>query len=140
MKKSLFLLIFLSISSTSVFAKETQQCATQVVGDHTSTLCLHDPGMFQHWIFSLVVDGQLILNVVDDFAEAVKLTHTIPPGLALELPLSKGEKGQVELVGGCLPESKGDVEIARICNFRWGGVKIIDDVRFEHALRRPPGE
>lgn len=139
MRNSVFLLLLLTASSM-VAAKEARQCSSQVVDGHKSTICLHDPGMFQHWIFFLVVDGQLILNVVDDFAEDVKLKHTIPPGLALELPLNKGKKGQVELVGGCLPESKGDVEIARVCNFRWGGVKIIDDVRFVHELRHPSGE
>lgn len=135
MKKVLTALLISSLASSKAIAQETQQCDTQKITGHTSKICLHDPGLFHHWTFSLVVDGQLILNIVDDFAENIKLMHTIPPGPALELRLSQGKSGKVALVGGCVPESKKEREIARVCNFSWGNVKIIDNARFVHNLR-----
>ena len=74
----------------------------------------------------------MFFSLVDDFAEDIRLTHTIPSGPSIEYPLSK-EAGTptVEITGGCKPVSKGDVEVTRICNMYWGKKQIIKDVRFD---------
>lgn len=137
--RRVFVLLFIMVQvSGAAIAEETQQCDTQEVDNHKSVICLHDPGLFRHWTFSLVVNRQLILNVVDDFAEKVNLTHKIPSGTTMELPLSQGKRGEISLVGGCVPESEKEIEIARVCNFSWGNIKIIDNVRFVHELRHEP--
>lgn len=135
----IFVLIILMVSiSSKAIAQETQQCYTQEIDSHKSVICLHDPGLFRHWLFSLTVDGQLILNIVDDFVEKVNLTHSIPSGLTMELPLSQGKSGDISLVGGCVPESEKEKEVVRVCNFSWGNAKIIDNIRFIHEDRHPP--
>jgi hypothetical protein len=92
-----------------------------------------DPGMFKHWTFSLEVDGETIFSLIDDYSEQVSLTHTIPDGPALELPLSKQGSKTVSITGGCVPVmSDRGTEVARQCDFTWGGVKIIDVIRFVH--------
>jgi hypothetical protein len=48
--------------------------------------------MFKHWTFTLEVDGETIFSLIDDYVEQVSLTHTIPDGPALELPLSRQEQ------------------------------------------------
>jgi hypothetical protein len=137
--RTIFVIIIIIVSASSkAIAQETQQCYKQEIDSHKSVICLHDPGLFHHWLFSLTVDGQLIFNVVDDFVEQVNLTHSIPPGLTMELPLSQGKSGEISLVGGCVPEVEKEIEIARVCNFSWGNVKIIDNIRFVHEHRHPP--
>lgn len=86
----------------------------------------------QHDLYSLVVDNALIFTLTDDFSENVVLKHTIPPGEVLEHPLTQAAgTPEVEIRGGCVPESKNGFEVARICNFSFAGVKVIDNVRFE---------
>jgi len=38
----------------------------------------------------------------------------------------------VTISGGCVPISDKGTEIARLCDFTWGKIKIIDAVRFVH--------
>jgi hypothetical protein len=61
----------------------------------------------------------------------VELAHTIPPGLTMELPLSKQGINPIKITGGCVPEIKDELEIARMCNFYWGKWQVVKDVRFE---------
>ena len=92
-----------------------------------------DPGMFKHWTFSLEVDGEAIFSLIDDYSEQVTLTHTIPDGPALELPLSGQGTKTVSITGGCVPViSDRGTETARQCDFVWGNVNIIDAVTFVH--------
>lgn len=51
-----------------------------------------------------------------------------PP--ALEYPLSRQGISSVTLKGGCVPLSEGNLEVARLCNFHWGRVPVVKDVRF----------
>ncbi len=115
---------------TKSFAQD-KKCVEQKVNTHNSVMCVISPGLFQHDIYALFVDKQLIFNIVDDFAENVELTHTIPEGMTLELPMSENKKGNISLVGGCVPISEKGAEIARMCNFSWGNLKIVDEVRFD---------
>ncbi|MBC7376399.1 MAG: hypothetical protein H7346_03060 [Burkholderiaceae bacterium] len=61
------------------------------------------------------------------------LQHTVPAGASIEFPLSRraGVGNVTQIKGGCAPVSKDGVEVARLCNFQWGDVQIIKDVRFE---------
>ena len=106
-------------------------CEERVVSGHHTKMCRYDPGMFRHWTFSLEVDNEAIFSLIDDYVEQVSLTHTVPEGLALELPLSQQGKKVVTISGGCVPEiSNRGTEVARTCNFTWGDIKIVDGVRF----------
>ncbi|WP_242107415.1 hypothetical protein [Luteimonas aquatica] len=92
-----------------------------------------DPGAFKHYAFSLEVDGQAIFSLVDDYAENISLVHTVPDGLALELPLSQQDTKTVTISGGCVPVvSDRGTEVVRQCDFTWGKIKIIDGVKFTH--------
>jgi hypothetical protein len=106
-------------------------CEERTVSGHHAKMCRYDPGMFKHWTFSLEVDGETIFALVDDYVEQVNLTHTVPEGLALELPLSQQGKKVISILGGCVPViSQSGTEVARQCDFTWGDVKIVDNVRF----------
>lgn len=116
----------------SVSAGETQ-CEERMVSGHHARMCMHNPGMFRHWTFSLEVDGETIFALIDDYSEHVNLSHVVPDGPALELPLSRQGRKTVSITGGCVPILvDGGAEIARQCDFSWGSVKIIDAVRFVH--------
>lgn len=82
-------------------------------------------------MYTLKADKVLIAAFVDDYVEKVELTHTIPEGLTIELPLSKQGEKVVKISGGCLPESKDGAEVARVCNFFWGKHQIVKDIRFQ---------
>jgi hypothetical protein len=107
------------------------ECQTQTGANFTALMCLARGQAMQHDLYSLVVDKALIFTLTDDFSEDVHLKHTIPPGPVLEHPLSTAAgSNMVEITGGCVPESKDEMEVARVCNFSWGGTQIIKDVRF----------
>jgi hypothetical protein len=123
-------LLLLALPAVSVAGTK---CQERTVSGHHAKMCMYDPGMFKHWTFSLEVDGETIFALVDDYSEQVSLTHALPEGLALELPLSKQGQKTVSITGGCVPITSGDgTEIARQCDFTWGSIKIIDAVRFVH--------
>lgn len=109
------------------------KCEERDVSGHHAKLCLDNPGMFKHWLISLEVDSQMIFVLVDDYAENISLTHTVPEGLALELPLSKQGKKEISISGGCVPMlTDRNTEVGRRCNFKWGDVTIINQVEFTH--------
>ena len=131
MKQAKYLvLLLLALPAVSMAGTK---CEERTVSGHHAKMCMYDPGMFKHWTFSLEVDGETIFALIDDYSEQVSLTHTIPDGLVLELPLSKQGQKTISITGGCAPVSSSDgTEIARQCDFTWGSVKIIDAVRFIH--------
>lgn len=94
-------------------------------------MCLARGAAFQHDMYMLRADKTLIFALADDFADNVQLDHTVPDGETLEFPLSMQGGKTVTIKGGCVPESKGDIEVARVCNFYWGKYQIVKDVRFE---------
>ena len=130
-KAMLFAALLLALPAAAPAGEK--KCEERTVSGHRARMCMHNPGMFKHWTFSLEVDGEVIFSLVDDYSEKVSLTHTVPEGPAIELALSKQGSKTVSIVGGCVPVI-GDrgTEIARQCDFTWGGVKIIDAVRFVH--------
>lgn len=114
-------------------AAAAPDCRTQRTGDTTIEMCLFPGQAFQHDLYVLKADNVPVFALVDDFAENVTLQHTIPPGLSMELALSRkaGSAGtSVTIKGGCVPESKDGAEVARLCNFHWGEEHIVKDVRF----------
>ncbi|WGG52764.1 hypothetical protein [Rugamonas sp. DEMB1] len=82
-------------------------------------------------MYTLKADNVLIFALMDDYVEQIELTHTVPEGLVLELPLSMQGEKTVKISGGCVPQSKDGAEVARVCNFSWGKKQIVKDVRFE---------
>ena len=130
MKKAGFAAI-LVIAGSSAMAAPAQQCRHQKVEQSDIEICLVPDAAFQHDMYTLKADKVLIAAFVDDYVEKVELTHTIPEGLTIELPLSKQGEKVVKISGGCLPESKDGAEVARICNFFWGKHQIVKDVRFQ---------
>lgn len=130
--KSARYLVALALAMPAVAMAGTK-CEERTVAHHRAEMCMSNPGMFKHWTFSLEVDGETIFSLVDDYSEKVSLTHTLPEGLALELPLSRQGKKTVSIVGGCVPITNSEgTEIARQCDFTWGDVKIIEAVKFVH--------
>ncbi|MDP8052755.1 hypothetical protein QJU23_10065 [Pasteurella atlantica] len=130
MKKISYLLIVFSLVTSNTFAQK-KQCLKQTNRNHNALICSEQTELFEHNIYSLIVDNQLIFSLVDDFVDNVRLTHTIPRGLVMELPLSEGKTGKISLTGGCIPVSKKGMEVSRLCNFFWGKVKIIHNARFK---------
>ncbi len=127
-------LLFGLLVPAAGFAEEGKTtCQEQTAQGHTARLCLTNPGMFKHYQFTLAVDGEHIFTLVDDYVETVTLTHHVPQGPALEMPLSKQGVKEVAISGGCKPvlNAAGDTEIARLCNFKWGKVDIVRDVTFK---------
>ncbi|MYN15940.1 hypothetical protein GTP81_04175 [Rugamonas sp. FT107W] len=112
-------------------ASEPAQCQTQTVEKTVFEMCLLPGAAFQHDLYTLKADKVLIAALVDDYAESVQLEHKLLDGPTIEFPLSRQGGNPVSIVGGCVPESKDQLEVARVCNFRWGKVQIIKDVRFE---------
>ncbi len=125
------LLLALLLPAGTCAAEDKITCREQTAEGHKAQLCMRDPGMFRHFQFTLTVDGEHIFTLVDDYVETISLTHKIPQGPALEMPLSKQGANETTLSGGCKPVVKGDAEIARLCNFRWGKVEVIKDIRFD---------
>jgi hypothetical protein len=130
MKKAGFAAI-LVIAGSSAMAAPAQQCRHQKVEQSDIEICLVPGAAFQHDMYTLKADKVLIAAFVDDYVEKVELTHTIPEGLTIELPLSKQGEKVVKISGGCLPESKDGAEVARVCNFFWGKHQIVKDIRFQ---------
>jgi hypothetical protein len=96
-----------------------------------SEICLVPGAAFQHDEYTLKADNVLIFALMDDYVEQIELTHAVPDGPALELPLSAQGGKTVNIRGGCVPQSKDVAEVARVCNFSWGKRQIVKDVRFE---------
>lgn len=131
----LFLLLFFSciFPLLAQAAEENKRdCRVQVFEKNLLALCKIDGGPFQHYHFSLYLNNDQIFNLVEDYAENISLEHTVPEGPSIEFPLSK-QAGltRVKISGGCTPVSKGDIEIARICNFSWGKHQIIKNIWFD---------
>lgn len=122
----------LGLSTIAFASPNGPECQVQSGENFKAKMCLYRGQQMQHDHYSLIVDDTLIFSLVDDFSEDVHIKHTIPPGLTIELPLSKaaGDK-VVEISGGCVPESKDGMEVARICNFTFGKTKVVNNVRFE---------
>lgn len=123
-------LLLFAMPSVSVAGTK---CEERTVAAHRAKICMVNPGMFKHWTFSLEVDGEAIFALIDDYSEKVSLTHKIPDGPAIELPISRQGRKTISITGGCVPviNPQGS-EIARQCDFMWGSIKIIDAVRFVH--------
>ena len=130
MKKVIFTAALSAVTSSAI-AAPAQQCRHQKVEQSDVEICLVPGAAFQHDMYTLKADKVLIAALVDDYVEKVELTHTIPEGVTIELPLSKQGDKVVKISGGCLPESKDGVEVGRICNFFWGKHQIVKDVRFQ---------
>lgn len=113
------------------YASEPAQCRTQTAEKIAFEICLLPGAAFQHDLYTLKADKVLLAALVDDYAESVQLEHKVPDGPSIEFPLSRQGGNPVVIAGGCVPESKDGLEVARICNFRWGKVQIIKDIRFE---------
>lgn len=132
MKLSTALLLLSSVaSSAAALAGEPPQCVQQTVEKSLIEICLVPGAAFQHDLYTLKADKTLIVALVDDYAEKVELEHAIPEGLTIEFPLSRQGEKVVKIRGGCVPESREGVEVARLCNFFWGKHQIVKDVRFE---------
>ena len=133
--KRLFPFLFL-LGTVPAFAA-APTCQTQTIGQHTSKVCITEVP-FQHDYYTLSVDNALILSVPDDYIESVSLTHTIPEDAGIEFPLSKQGTPRVTIQGGCVPVSEKQttgsktvgVEVARVCDFKWGNEQIVKDLRF----------
>jgi len=126
------LAILLLLATPSVAFVETK-CEERTVSGHHARMCMETRGAFKHWLFSLEVDSETIFTLIDDYSESIVLSHTLPEGRALELPLSQQGKKNISIVGGCVPISRSDgTEVSRKCNFMWGDVPIVKDVVFVH--------
>lgn len=130
MKKQFFALA-ISLSSIGANAAVPPQCQQQTVQRTTFEICLLPGAAFQHDLYTVKADKVLLFALVDDYSEKIELEHTLPPGPAIEFPLSQQGEKSTKITGGCLPESKDGVEVARVCNFYWGKFQIAKDVRFE---------
>lgn len=108
-----------------------ERCQQQVVEKSVVEICLEPGAAFQHDTYTLKVDKVTVFALVDDYAEKVSLEHVVPDGETIELPLSKQGTRSVQINGGCVPESKGGAEVARVCNFSWGKHQIVKNIRFE---------
>lgn len=124
-------ILIAAFSSTLAIAAEPLECQSQTVENSVVEMCLQRGTSFQHDLYILKSDGIPIFSLVDDYVENVKLEHIIPPGLTIEFPLSKQGGNSVKIEGGCTPESKDGMEVARLCNFHWGKLHVVRDVRFE---------
>jgi hypothetical protein len=129
----LFKLAICVLFAIPTAASAGTKCEERTVSGHHTKMCMETRGAFKHWIFSLEVDGETIFTLIDDYSESIILTHTLPEGLALELPLSQQGKKSISISGGCVPVSHSDgTEVARKCNFMWGNVPIVKDIVFIH--------
>lgn len=131
MKISEYLICLIALTSSSVFSAEPPECKQQTVEKSVIEMCLLRGAAFQHDLYTLKADKVLIFALVDDFSEKVEIEHAVPSGPSIEFPLSKQDVSSVKITGGCAPESKDGMEIARLCNFYWGKFQVVKDVRFE---------
>ena len=128
--------IDLVIATTLLFAcssaTATEICKVSKVDGHTAEMCFDNPGLFKHWHYTLRVDGELILVLVEDYAENFKLTHTMPVGPALELPLSAQGRKEVTITGSCVNKLTPDGTVVKsVYNVSWGLKQIIKDMEFD---------
>lgn len=121
----------LALASASAMSAEPPQCRQQRLENTTIEMCLLPGAAFQHDLYTMKADKTLIFALVDDYSEKIELEHSIPPGLTMEFPLSRQGDNPVKITGGCVPESKDGAEVARLCNFYWGKLHVVKDVRFE---------
>ena len=121
---------FLASCLLAVSAQAAPQCKQQTVDKSVVEICMVPGAAFQHDLYTLKANNVLVFALIDDYVEQVELTHTIPEGPAIELPLSQQGEKRVQIKGGCLPESKDGAEVGRVCNFSWGRHQIVKDVRF----------
>lgn len=129
MKRALIVLAGFATSLSAAAA--TLQCKQQTIEKSVIEICLVPGAAFQHDAYTLKADNVSVFTLVDDYVEKVELEHTIPEGMTIEMPLSKQGEKVARITGGCVPESKDGVEVARVCNFSWGRYQIVKDVRFE---------
>jgi len=127
---SIFFILALALIGPSKAAAPAQ-CKQQQVQNVTFEMCLLPGASFQHDLYTLKADKVLLFALVDDYADRIELEHTVPPGVAIEFPLSRQGTPTVKITGGCVPESQDGAEVARRCNFFWGKYQVIKDVRFE---------
>jgi hypothetical protein len=106
-------------------------CREQKVDQTLIEMCRFPGGFFQHDTYVLRADKVTVFALADDFAENVTLNHTVPEAAAVEFALSHQDSKNVLIKGGCVPVSKDQLEIARICNFTWGQKQVVKDVRFD---------
>lgn len=125
------LLVLALLLGQPVQAEQMARCEERQVQGHMAQMCLLPGAAFKHDSYRLMVDGELIFSLTDDFAEDVTLVHRIPKGPALEYMLSRQGQDSVTLKGGCVPVSRDAAEVARLCNFHWGKVQVVKDVRFD---------
>ena len=131
MKISEYLICLIALTSSYVFSAEPPECKQQTVEKSVIEMCLLRGAAFQHDLYTLKADKVLIFALVDDFSEKVEIEHSVPSGPSIEFPLSKQGGPTVKITGGCAPESKDGMEIARLCNFYWGKFQVVKDIRFE---------
>lgn len=129
--RSVIVLLFFASLSEMTWAATKEECRGQKINANKFEICLQRGQNFQHDSYILRLDNSTIFSVVDDFAEDVKLTHIIPSGPAIEFAPSLDGSKTSTISGGCVPVSERNVEIARVCNFNWGNLNIVKDVRFE---------
>ena len=122
---------FAALATRPAFASEPRQCKQQFVAHTVFELCLHPGGTFQHGTYTLKADNVLIFSLVDDFAESVQLEHKVPDGPALEFALSRQGGNPIRITGGCTREINDGGDEWRLCNFRWGQVQVVRNIRFE---------
>jgi hypothetical protein len=119
----------LFLASGSVLAREV--CKVSKADGHTAEMCFDNPGLFKHWHYTLRVDDELIFVLVEDYAENFKLTHTVPAGPAVELPLSAQGMKEVTISGGCVNKLTSDGTVEKtVCNISWGSKQIIKAMEF----------
>jgi hypothetical protein len=128
--KSLFA-IGVACAAFSAQAAEAPQCRQQTIEKSVFEMCFLPETGGHHDTYTLKADGVLVFAIADDYVEKVQLEHSVPDGSPVEFPLSKQGEKSVTIQGGCVPESKDGIEVARTCSFFWGKVQVVKDVRFE---------
>lgn len=115
----------------AAISAQPSECKQQTVEGSVIEMCLLRGAAFQHDLYTMKADKTLFFSLVDDYSEKVELEHAIPPGPGVEFPLSRLGAPLVKITGGCVPQSKDGVEVARLCNFYWGKFQVVKDVRSE---------
>jgi hypothetical protein len=120
------------LASESPAQPSPPQCKLQRLAvDHVSEICLIKGANFDHDYFTLRVDSLEVFHIADDYVESVELKHKIPRDTSIEFPLSLQGSAESTLRGGCVPVEKDGVSVASICNFTWGNIPVVKDVRFD---------
>ena len=130
-----FLCLYANVVQSSHAAQGNKvDCRIQIVDKDILTMCLHKGDPFQHDHYSLSLNHQLIFHLVDDYVERIELEHIVPTGPSLEFSLSRRASSQrVKILGGCVPVSKNNLEIARKCDFTWGPFQAVRNVWFDFS-------